>query len=126
MRLSAWLLTLPLALADKLDIPEVRAAIANQLDEFKAYPAYTAGPTGSAKAVAALPTPQALVQVLGQQAQAAAVAAAPYWYETINHQGIAAFNGNSGYKVFRNVKSYGAKGYVSPPFFTNPRLITLQ
>jgi hypothetical protein len=32
-----------------------------------------------------------------------------YWYENINHQGISAF-GPSGYQVFRNVKSYGAKG----------------
>jgi glucan 1,3-beta-glucosidase len=32
-----------------------------------------------------------------------------YWYETINHQGISAF-GPSGYKVFRNVKDYGATG----------------
>lgn len=33
----------------------------------------------------------------------------PYWYETINHQGISAF-GPHGYEVFRNVKDYGAKG----------------
>jgi hypothetical protein len=33
----------------------------------------------------------------------------PYWYETINHQGISAF-GPSGYAVYRNVKDYGAKG----------------
>lgn len=32
-----------------------------------------------------------------------------YWYENINHQGISAF-GPSGYKVFRNVKDYGATG----------------
>jgi glucan 1,3-beta-glucosidase len=32
-----------------------------------------------------------------------------YWYENISHQGISAF-GPSGYQVFRNVKSYGAKG----------------
>ena len=32
-----------------------------------------------------------------------------YWYETINHQGVAPFAGG-GYSVFRNVKSYGAKG----------------
>nr|POE99422.1 glucan 1,3-beta-glucosidase [Quercus suber] len=34
-----------------------------------------------------------------------------YWMENIAHRGIAAFNSNpSGYKVFRNVKDYGAKG----------------
>jgi glucan 1,3-beta-glucosidase len=37
--------------------------------------------------------------------------AATYWYESIAHQGISAF-GPSGYKVFRNVKDYGAKGVV--------------
>jgi glucan 1,3-beta-glucosidase len=30
--------------------------------------------------------------------------------EEIGHQGIAAFNPNTSYKVFRNVKDYGAKG----------------
>ena len=34
-----------------------------------------------------------------------------YWLADITHQGIAAFNPNpSGYKVFRNVKEYGARG----------------
>ncbi|KAJ5889305.1 exo-beta-1-3-glucanase [Penicillium tannophilum] len=32
-----------------------------------------------------------------------------YWYENIEHQGISAF-GPSGYKVYRNVKDYGATG----------------
>ena len=39
--------------------------------------------------------------------------AAPYWYETIAHQGISAF-GPAGYHVFRNVKDYGAKGILWP------------
>ncbi|KNZ74781.1 Glucan 1,3-beta-glucosidase [Termitomyces sp. J132] len=35
----------------------------------------------------------------------------PYWLETINHQGIAAYNSDpTGYQVFRNVKDFGAKG----------------
>lgn len=38
-------------------------------------------------------------------------AASSYWLEDMQHQGIAAFNPNpSGYKVFRNVKDYGAVG----------------
>jgi len=37
------------------------------------------------------------------------LAATPYWYETIAHQGISAF-GPAGYQVFRNVKDYGARG----------------
>ncbi|KAI0187568.1 pectate lyase superfamily protein-domain-containing protein [Xylaria flabelliformis] len=32
-----------------------------------------------------------------------------YWLQDIQHQGLAPFAGN-GYKVFRNVKDYGAKG----------------
>ncbi|KAF7178365.1 hypothetical protein CNMCM7691_007055 [Aspergillus felis] len=45
------------------------------------------------------------------EAAAAAVADPAYWLADIAHQGIAAFNSNpSTYKVFRNVKDYGAKG----------------
>ena len=33
-----------------------------------------------------------------------------YWLEAIQHQGIAPFNTNSSYQVFRNVKDFGAKG----------------
>ncbi|KAI8950332.1 pectate lyase superfamily protein-domain-containing protein [Xylaria longipes] len=32
-----------------------------------------------------------------------------YWLEDVQHQGVASFAGD-GYKVFRNVKDYGAKG----------------
>lgn len=32
-----------------------------------------------------------------------------YWLESIAHQGRSAF-GPAGYKIFRNVKDYGAKG----------------
>lgn len=40
-----------------------------------------------------------------------AAAGDPYWLETIRHQGIAAFNSApSSYRVFRNVKDYGAVG----------------
>jgi len=35
----------------------------------------------------------------------------PFWLQTIKHQGTSAFNANPGtYKVFRNVKDFGAKG----------------
>ncbi|CAI9636279.1 glycoside hydrolase family 55 protein [Alternaria burnsii] len=33
-----------------------------------------------------------------------------YWLNDLSGNGRAAFNGNSAYKVFRNVKEYGAKG----------------
>lgn len=39
-----------------------------------------------------------------------------WWLEQIQHQGKAAFNPNpAGYKVFRNVKDYGARGKSPPP-----------
>ena len=35
----------------------------------------------------------------------------PFWLEKIKHQGISAYNPDpTGYKVFRNVKDYGAVG----------------
>ena len=35
----------------------------------------------------------------------------PFWMQTIQHQGRAAFNSNpSAYQVFRNVKDFGAVG----------------
>ncbi|KAI0180067.1 glycoside hydrolase family 55 protein [Hypoxylon sp. FL1284] len=37
-------------------------------------------------------------------------AASDYWVADIKRQGVAAFAGSSDYKVFRNVKDYGAKG----------------
>ena len=36
----------------------------------------------------------------------------PYWLEQIKHQGVAPFNTNSSYQVFRNVKDFGAKGML--------------
>jgi hypothetical protein len=43
---------------------------------------------------------------------------ASYWYESIAHQGISAF-GPSGYKVFRNVKDYGAQGVLDTSTMRN-------
>jgi glucan 1,3-beta-glucosidase len=33
-----------------------------------------------------------------------------FWYESIEHNGVAPFINNDGYTVFRNVKDFGAKG----------------
>ena len=109
MKFFLSLFFLPIALGEKLVIPEVQAAVRSQLSDFSKYTAYT-GPTGTAKAAALSPTPKVLAQVLVQAAAAASASAAPYWYETIAHQGKAAFNTNATYQIFRNVKSYGAKG----------------
>ncbi|KAI9888746.1 MAG: hypothetical protein M1814_006478 [Vezdaea aestivalis] len=51
--------------------------------------------------VSALPSPQAPVQT---------PAGSGYWLANIERQGISAFNPDSAYKVWRNVKDYGAKG----------------
>jgi glucan 1,3-beta-glucosidase len=34
----------------------------------------------------------------------------PFWLQNIAHQGKMPYNSDSNYKVFRNVKDYGAKG----------------
>ena len=34
----------------------------------------------------------------------------PFWIETIQRQGTVPFQGDTGYKIYRNVKDYGAKG----------------
>jgi glucan 1,3-beta-glucosidase len=39
-----------------------------------------------------------------------AAAGAPFWMQSIKHQGIAPYNGDAAYPVFRNVMDYGAKG----------------
>lgn len=37
-------------------------------------------------------------------------AASSFWMANIKRQGVAPFNSNADYKVFRNVKDFGAKG----------------
>jgi glucan 1,3-beta-glucosidase len=37
-------------------------------------------------------------------------AASSYWVGSIKRQGVAPFNSNTDYQVFRNVKEFGAKG----------------
>ncbi|KAK1975526.1 glucan 1,3-beta-glucosidase [Colletotrichum cereale] len=41
---------------------------------------------------------------------AATLAKATYWMEDVLHQGISAYHPDPNYKVFRNVKEFGAKG----------------
>ena len=45
-----------------------------------------------------------------------AAADSTYWVASITRQGTVPFGGASGYKVFRNVMDYGAKGDGMPPF----------
>ena len=58
-----------------------------------------------AASVGAVPADLSASQLEARQA----TYGAGYWMETIKRQGAPAF-GTSGYKVFRNVKDYGAKG----------------
>jgi glucan 1,3-beta-glucosidase len=55
-------------------------------------------PTGTGSQTSAKPSPTSTTDC------------APYWLEDIKHQGRAAFNNNTSYQIFRNVKTYGAKG----------------
>lgn len=64
---------------------------------------------------ALLAGPLSLVSALGSSCNAplthgTAAPSDPYWLELIKHQGTAAFNNDTSYQVFRNVKDYGAKG----------------
>ncbi|KAF2642104.1 beta-1,3-glucanase [Massarina eburnea CBS 473.64] len=55
--------------------------------------------------------PSSAAPVAQASAPATAAAASSYWLANIKHQGAAAFNADpTGYKVFRNVKDYGATG----------------
>lgn len=119
MRLLPYLLILPLALGELLVIPAVESLVAEELAKFHAYTEYK-GPTGTA--VAAI----AATQLATPEVRVAAAAPYPYWYETITHQGKAAFNTNTAYQVFRNVKTYGAKGYVAKPHLLQYSLILAQ
>ena len=88
-------------------IPEIVSAVDCLLSEFAPYPAYH-GPTGTATA--------ATKSTAVATASATPTNVAPYWLEEIKHQGISAFNPDTSYQVFRNVKDYGAKGCVNRVF----------
>ena len=133
MRVSLIFSLLPLICAEKLVIPQLEQLITSQLELFANYTDYD-GPTGTASIALAkstahavitasprttsapsLPTASATVAVRDAGPQKHEIKkrqAAAYWYESIAHQGRAAFNSDSTYKVYRNVKDYGAKGYV--------------
>ncbi|KAI1399306.1 glycoside hydrolase family 55 protein [Hypoxylon fuscum] len=101
-------LLLPVTLGEILVIPEVQSAVSAQLAEFSAY----TSDYGSTTADDSLPVslssahePRSSFRKIEERATTT------YWYETISHQGISAFNSNKAtYKVYRNVKDYGAKG----------------
>lgn len=86
-----------------LDIPAVESIVQEIKSKFRPYIDYE-GPTGTAKS--ALSTATRAVPFI-----AATPTDPPYWLADISHQGYAPYTPNpSTYKVFRNVKDYGAKG----------------
>jgi len=105
-------LVLPLALADLLIIPEKNNAVRLQLEEFSKYVVDAEnGTLDTASILETHRTRDLESNHLGERQTASS-----YWYETIAHQGISAFNDNpSTYKVYRNVKDYGAQGYRETP-----------
>jgi glucan 1,3-beta-glucosidase len=79
------------------EIPEIESAVASMTAEFE--PAVTyAGPTEADHSHYSISRPTSTP------------APASYWLADIKHQGVAAFNPDTTYQVFRNVKDFGAKG----------------
>lgn len=88
------------------EAPEVAERVAAMLDEFHEYarPLVTMAELTNDRY-----TNYTAAQESGQDVDKRAVS--DYWLEKIPKQGRAAFNADpAGYKVFRNVKEYGAKG----------------
>ena len=94
--------------AQLLEIPAVDVIVSSAMLPFEQYISLGV-PTKIASAAVSFETKVAANAK--SSIVAAAAADTPYWLADIAHQGVAAFNPNpSGYKVFRNVKDYGAKG----------------
>lgn len=91
--------------AQLLHLPQVEKLVKEALKPLAAYTNYHGPKAG---------TSNSIVQSVVEGATSAAVDPS-YWLADISHQGLAAFNSYpSGYKVFRNVKDYGAKGKFEP------------
>ncbi|KAI1371255.1 glycoside hydrolase family 55 protein [Hypoxylon crocopeplum] len=103
MRFLAAALFLPTILGEKLVIPEVRNSVSTQLAEFSGYKSDYVSPSTDDILPVSSDSEDKKVEERATTTT--------YWYETIAHQGISAFNANKAtYKVYRNVKDYGAKG----------------
>jgi glucan 1,3-beta-glucosidase len=96
-----------------LRIPAVDHMVSSVLSGSLApYTAYH-GPTGTAAVALASATPriQGGPNAVLNYSTLTAVSDPPYWLADIAHQGYAPYSPDpSSYKVFRNVKDYGAKG----------------
>lgn len=89
--------------AQLLDLPQVDKLVKEALKPLAAYTNYHGPKAGTVN----LRIPSVVEGLLADADDSS------YWLADISHQGLAAFNSNpSGYKVFRNVKDYGAVGKV--------------
>lgn len=103
MRSALFLFLAPLLSAEQIVIPAVESAVAQLLSRFSQYTSFKGTAT-----VASLPTSRVVKDLTAPEARlaqavaapAAANAPSPYWYETIMHQGKAAFNANAKYVVY--------------------------
>lgn len=85
-------------------IPQKEAIVASVTEEYGRYKDYR-GPTGLPRGGGDRPDrPRPTRRPRPPQDRCS------YWQEEINHQGVAAFNDNPDYRVFRNVRDYGAVG----------------
>jgi len=99
--------------ADQVSILQVSSAVSSATSSFAPAVIYAEPTESASSALASSSTAKVAPQAVAAT-PAAAVAPSPYWLESITHQGISAFNSNpANYQVFRNVKSFGAKGKTS-------------
>ena len=92
-------------------IPEIINAVNEMLSQFSQYVHYN-GPARHVPAPFAKPAAQVTPNP-------------PYWLEQIKHQGVAAFNPNPSYQVFRNVKDFGAQGQAGIFFPAYVTILTM-
>lgn len=95
------LITVVLAQGVHMDIPWIESVVSSCTSEYAPYFTYHGG-HGQPFQVPATTTQHPI--------PSPTASACSYWMEDIKHQGIAAFNGNASYQVFRNVKDFGAVG----------------
>ena len=95
-------------------VEEMMASMTRQYADAVTY----AGPTGTALASVVAAESSSLAAERARPTSVAKISSrqsanTPYWLENIAHLGKAPFNPNpSSYKVWRNVKDFGAKGLV--------------
>ncbi|KAI9727316.1 MAG: hypothetical protein M1828_006935 [Chrysothrix sp. TS-e1954] len=85
-----------------IEIPEVNEYVSSMQDQFGRWTGYR-GPTKAHHH-------HHQIHHTHHPKPSEAPASCSYWLDEIKHQGVAAFNNDSSYTVYRNVKDFGAKG----------------